>query len=93
MLSLLLTGFWCAFFIGGVMVMVGMIGSGLADCPKLMVQFPAPVWHCNLFTGLVFGGGVALVVGITAAVMMMYWADTYPDSKIGRNLWATKKAD
>ena len=93
MLSLLLTGFWCAFFIGGVMMMVGALGSGLADCPKLTAQFPALAWHCNLLTGVFFVGGVAMIGGIMSAVMMMYWADTYPDSKIGRNLWATKKAD
>lgn len=89
----LLIGFWAAFFIGGILVTVGMIGSSLADCPKLMVQFPALVWHCNLFTGLVFGGGFALIVGIMAAVTMMYYADNFPDSRIGRNLWATKEAD
>lgn len=81
----LLIGFGCAFFIGGVMVMVGMIGSSLADCPKLMVQFPALAWHCNLFTGLIFGGGVALLVGGPTAAVMIGYTDGDPDSKLGRN--------
>ena len=89
----LLIGFWCAFFIGGILVTVGMVGSSLADCPKLMVQFPALVWHCNLYTGLVFGGGVALIVGIMSAVTMMYCAENFPDSRIGRNLWTSAKTE
>lgn len=86
-------GFWGAFFAGGMLVMAGMIGASLADCPKLMAQFPALVWHCNLFTGLIFGGGVALLVGGIAAPTMMFYADNYPDSRIGRNLWAAKEPD
>lgn len=89
----LLIGFWAAFFIGGILVTVGIVGSSLADCPKLMVQFPALVWHCNLFTGLIFGGGVALLVGGPVAIGMMGYADSFPDSKLGRNLWASAKAE
>ena len=89
----LLVGFWSAFFIGGLLVMIGLIGASLADCPALLVQFPASAMHCNAFTASAFVGCAAVLVGSIAAVGMMAYADAYPDGRVGRNLWGTEKAD
>ena len=89
----MLVGFWTAFFIGGLLVTIGLLGASIADCPALMTQFPAAAMHCNAFTAGTFAGSAAMLVGGIAAVGMMAYADTHPDSRVGRNLWAAEKAD
>ena len=89
----MLVGFWAAFFVGGLLVTIGLLGASIADCPALMTQFPAAAMRCNAFTACTFVGGAAVLVGGIAAVGMMAYADTHPDSRVGRNLWAAEKAN
>ena len=56
-------GFAAAFLIGMVLVITGAAGSQWVDCPATMVQFPASEMTCNLFSGLVYGGGLMALVG------------------------------
>ena len=89
----MLVGFWAALFVGGLLVTIGLLGASFADCPALLDEFPAVQMRCNAFTACTFAGCAALLVGGIAAVGLMTYADTYPDSRVGRNLWAAKKTD
>ena len=89
----MLVSFWAAFFVGGLLVTIGLLGASFADCPALMVEFPAAQMRCNAFTACTFAGCAALLVGGIAAVGLMTYADTHPDSRVGRNLWAAEKTD
>lgn len=56
-------GFAAALLIGMVLVIVGAAGSQWVDCPATMVEFPAAKVSCNMFSGLVYGGGLMALVG------------------------------
>ena len=56
-------GFFGAFALGIVMLTTGTAGAYLVDCPAALAQFPATETRCNLFSGLVIGGGLMGLVG------------------------------
>ncbi len=71
-------GFGVAFMVGVVLVISGAAGAELADCPALLVQFPAVEMHCNLFSGFVFGGGLMAIVGAAVSSWLIAFGK-WPD--------------
>ena len=69
---------------GVFLVLIGVMGTVTADCPRPIVQFPEARLHCTAFTSLAaLGTLMALGGGITAPIAALL-ADIRKGRQAGR---------
>ena len=87
-----LIGFGLAFMLGMTLLMVGLMGDSFADCPALLVQFPAVKMQCNWFMACTGLGLLLGLVGLIGGIGMMGCAELWPEGRIGQGLsWSGRK--
>ena len=72
-----------AFIAGCPLLLIGLMGSSFADCPRPIAQFPESEWYCTAFSSVTAVSLLLLLVGSIGFAAAGIWDAIREERRIG----------
>ena len=77
--------FLMVFVAGCPLLLVGLMGSSLAECPRPIAQFPAAELHCSMFTAVTGLSLLLMAVGAVGILVSLISEGMSERRRVGRS--------
>ena len=78
-------GFLMVFAAGCPLLLIGLMGSVLGDCPRPITQFPATQAHCTVYISATAASLLLLTVGAAGIFASLVWQAASESKGVGRS--------